>query len=125
MGRCDSAWDTGSFIIQRLIISCCCFWRFHTHAKTAGKILLTHKADCSPISSSAPVAQFATRVLGSSFYTIKLPFAALLSLLCSGVHLPTHRPPRPSPVCCGASLVSRPGLAVPSCTARQHRPWSG
>lgn len=48
-----------------------------------------------------------------------------ITSLRSGVHLPTHRPPRPSPVCCGASPVSRPGLAVPSCTARQPRPWSG
>lgn len=46
------------------------------------------------------------------------------SSLCSGVRCPTQLPPRHSPVCCGASPVSRPGLAVHFCTARQLRPWS-
>lgn len=50
--------------------------------------------------------------------------SVILSSLCSGVRCPTQLPPRHSPVCCGASPVSRPGLAVHFCTARQLRPWS-
>ncbi|XP_059930516.1 uncharacterized protein LOC132474099 isoform X2 [Gadus macrocephalus] len=39
-----------------------------------------------------------------------------------GSCLPPRRPPRPSPVSCGASHASRPGPAAPSCTARPTPP---
>lgn len=107
-------------IWEQLVMS----WKFDA-SKASWRLFLTQKAECNPIINYTPVTLFASPVWGSGVRP-PLPSQHLFCcpLLRAGVHLPTHRPPRPSPVCCGASPVSRPGLAVPSCTARQLRPWS-